>query len=79
MENKFKWKKNHWYCEQCNAEFNEYPTKGYDDICPVCGRQTDFAFFDCVGGVHSGGVGWSPNGDYCGECCRSCEECGVWK
>ena len=73
-----KWKKGKWYCEKCNAEFDEYP--GHDgDICLICGMHTDFTYVDYVGGVHSGGLGWSPNGDYCGECNHSCEDCLVWQ
>lgn len=31
---------------------------------------------DDLGGVHSEGTGWNPNGVWCGECCNiSCEGC----
>ena len=34
-------------------------------------------FRDIVGGLHSEGLGWHPNGSYCGECsytdCSTCE------
>ncbi len=35
---------------------------------------------DEVGGVHGGGVGWNPNGVFCGECgsvtCAGCPQNG---
>lgn len=37
-------------------------------------------YIDDVGGVHDSGIGWTPNGDNCGECSNiSCKVCGVWK
>lgn len=33
-------------------------------------------FYDAVGGYHSEGIGFSPSGEWCGECCwESCEQC----
>lgn len=33
-------------------------------------------FYDSVGGYHSEGIGFSPSGEWCGECCfESCEQC----
>lgn len=40
----------------------------------------DVGFTDSVGGFHVDAIGYSPNGNFCGECCSdSCEHCGVWK
>lgn len=36
-------------------------------------------FFDSVGGFHRDGIGYSPNGEWCGECSRnSCESCVIY-
>jgi hypothetical protein len=36
-------------------------------------------FYDYIGGYHSEGEGWDPNGDYCGECGKaSCADCYAW-
>lgn len=36
----------------------------------------DETYRDEVGGLHEGGVGWNPNGIFCGECtavtCKGC-------
>lgn len=35
---------------------------------------TETGFYDAVGGYHSEGIGFSPMGEWCGECCfESCE------
>ena len=35
---------------------------------------------DEVGGHHDSGIGWAPNGQWCGECGKSsCKNCIVWK
>ena len=37
-------------------------------------------YIDSVGGHHDAGVGWMPDGHYCGECSHStCEVCSIWK
>lgn len=37
--------------------------------------QPDF-IMDEVGGVHDEGLGWNPNGVFCGECCHTtCKDC----
>jgi hypothetical protein len=37
-------------------------------------------YTDEVGGHHDSGMGWAPNGHWCGECCKSsCKDCKVWK
>lgn len=36
----------------------------------------DETFVDSVGGMHEGGIGWNPNGVWCGECCKdTCSGC----
>lgn len=36
----------------------------------------DFGYYDSVGGYHDSGIGHSPLGEWCGECCwESCEQC----
>lgn len=36
----------------------------------------DEGYYDAVGGYHSEGIGYSPLGEWCGECCwESCEQC----
>ena len=35
---------------------------------------------DDVGGLHSEGMGWSPNKEFCGECSNiDCSTCSAWK
>ena len=35
---------------------------------------------DEIGGYHDSGMGWAPNGHWCGECCKSsCKGCKVWE
>lgn len=37
-------------------------------------------YTDEVGGHHDSGIGWAPNGRWCGECTKSsCSKCSVWK
>lgn len=39
----------------------------------------DYHITDDLGGVHSDGVGYAPDGTFCGECTReSCIGCGPW-
>ena len=34
------------------------------------------AHYDDIGGFHDSGMGWNPNGSWCGECSKlSCREC----
>lgn len=34
------------------------------------------AYYDDIGGFHDAGMGWNPNGNWCGECSKStCREC----
>lgn len=47
----------------------KYPTTATDDKGVVWIK-------DVIGGVHSEGLGWNPQGVYCGECGKvSCEGC----
>lgn len=41
-------------------------------------KNHDGPFHDRIGGVHDEGVGWNPNGSFCGECGNiSCEGCKI--
>ena len=34
------------------------------------------AYYDDIGGFHDSGMGWNPNGNWCGECSKStCRRC----
>ena len=40
----------------------------------------DYYIEDDLGGIHTDGVGYTPDGHFCGECIReSCEGCWVVK
>jgi hypothetical protein len=46
--------------------------------CHACTEDGDI--IDSVGGYHSEGCGWAPNGNFCGECSKtSCEGCKIAK
>lgn len=46
----------------------------------LCDKFDVITFKDNVGGLHEEGLGWSPDGNFCGECSRSsCEQCPVWR
>lgn len=59
------------------------------EVCATCAKNaqiqfsagmglgpTDEVFIDEVGGQHSEGIGWNPNGIWCGECVKStCKGC----
>ena len=39
-------------------------------------KNTEIAFTDELGGIHDEGVGWNPNGVFCGECGNiTCVDC----
>lgn len=39
-------------------------------------KNTDVVLKDELGGIHDEGMGWNPNGVFCGECCNlSCVNC----
>ena len=39
-------------------------------------ENTEKAFRDEIGGIHDEGLGWNPNGVFCGECnCLTCVGC----
>lgn len=77
--------RNKWHCDQCGASFIGYPCRtnalSYGlDTCPTCGQFTEFTYIDILGGRHSAGLGWTPEGDPCGECNKmSCEKCSTWR
>ena len=40
----------------------------------------DYYITDELGGVHTDGVGYAPDGTFCGECTRqSCTGCPAWE
>ena len=40
----------------------------------------DYYITDELGGVHTDGVGYAPDGTFCGECTRqSCMGCPAWE
>lgn len=40
----------------------------------------DSSYKDAIGGIHDSGLGWDPNGHFCGECRYiSCADCKVWR
>jgi hypothetical protein len=77
--------KSHWYCERCGAEFdyNPVPRTAINSsfyYCPVCGEMTEYTYVDSIGGEHGCGLGYAPNGEFCGECSKmSCDGCPVWE
>ena len=48
--------------------------------CPICESENiEFTHVDELGGTHSEGLGWNPNGDFCGECGNmTCDDCSTW-
>lgn len=39
----------------------------------------DYFITDELGGVHTDGVGYAPDGHFCGECTRdTCDSCQAW-
>jgi hypothetical protein len=48
----------------------------------VIGKRADIvvSYKDPIGGTHSEGQGWDPEGNICGECSFiTCEECGAYR
>lgn len=40
----------------------------------------DQGYYDEVGGHHDSGMGWAPDGRWCGECTRvTCADCRIWE
>lgn len=53
-------------------ELQELKTKGL----PIIFLDVPDAYYDDVGGFHDSGIGWNPNGVWCGECTKvSCRDC----
>lgn len=70
------------FCDNCQTKFEP---KGFTlwkelfPICPKCNCYTDFTYVDPSGGLHGGGVGMDPDGEFCGECSYTdCTFCSVW-
>ena len=53
----------------------------YDDISEDGFiKYSEDCYTDEIGGHHDSGIGWAPNGQWCGECTKSsCSKCSVWK
>ena len=80
--------KNKFFCEclRCNMQFeynilsdnrlNKYDIK----YCPYCQSENiEITIVDEIGGFHNCGLGWNPDGDFCGECSKTnCKDCYVW-
>lgn len=54
----------HSYTCECGAQMTRFENGQEDSWC-----EPDIV--DELGGVHGGGVGWHPDGTFCGECCHS--------
>lgn len=40
----------------------------------------EIVYIDDIGGEHSEGLGWNPDGIFCGECNNmDCSTCDAWK
>lgn len=64
-------------CSHCGKAFSLS-----SNYCPNCGAEMEISnsdddcYTDEVGGHHDCGIGWNPNGYWCGECPKlSCEGC----
>ena len=56
-------------CCVCGCEFN----------VPQQAKDCDYYIEDELGGVHTDGVGFAPDGSFCGECThQSCAQCKAW-
>ena len=57
-------------CDKCGCEF-DMPIKTENNC--------DYYITDELGGVHTDGVGYAPDGSFCGECAHeSCAQCKAW-
>ena len=49
------------------------------NLLQIKDKGYDYYITDEIGGVHTDGVGYDPEGNFCGECTReSCVGCGPW-
>ena len=66
------------YCSLCGDEI--FVTEIADLNMKAWAKMEEGSeFYDRLGGYHSEGEGWDPNGDYCGECGKaSCADCYAW-
>ena len=68
-----------FYCTYCDSQrCGSNPP----ETCPYWRMRTkgyDYYIEDFLGGVHTDGVGYAPDGTFCGECTReSCASCPTW-
>jgi hypothetical protein len=58
-------------CCDCQCEF-DMPAETMETHC-------DYYITDELGGVHTDGIGYAPDGIFCGECThKSCAQCKAW-
>ena len=72
------WQKRSAHCVLCGDEvwFEEIEN---GNLARELAAKEGSQFFDRIGGWHSEGEGWDPNGEYCGECGKECcAECYHW-
>ena len=49
------------------------------NLLQIKNKGYDYFITDEIGGMHTDGVGYAPDGTFCGECTRhSCVGCGPW-
>ena len=68
-------------CAICGGNMESYDGDRYAcDTCDYTIGGDGYDYTDLIGGRHSDGVGWNPNGVFCGECVRkTCEGCSILK
>lgn len=56
---------------------DEYEVIVADNVIQIKGKDDEY--INSYGGVWEGGTGWSPDGNFCGECSHfNCEKCSGW-
>jgi hypothetical protein len=53
----------------------------YEESCDFNNQHRDYDYrvVDGIGGTHEDGLGWDPDGSFCGECTNmDCKTCPVW-
>jgi hypothetical protein len=69
----------HW-CEECTVEiFGEVSSDEELEMCELMCEdplEDEDHYIDEIGGIHDGGIGYNPQGLWCGECVRvTCKGC----